>query len=174
MVKTVYPARVHGTVLIPASKSHTIRALLIASMAEGESILINPLDSEDARSCIAASRALGAEVKEGASSEGRILKVKGTGGRIHPSSMTIDVGNSGTTLYLASGLAALGTEEIFFTGDAQICSRPAENLLQALEDLGASVRYERKPGYAPFAIRGPLTGGKTKIHCPTSQYLSSL
>jgi 3-phosphoshikimate 1-carboxyvinyltransferase len=174
MEKTVYPAKVHGTVLIPASKSHTIRALLIASMAEGESILINPLDSEDARSCIAASRALGAEVEEGATSEGRILKVKGTGGRIHASSKTIDVGNSGTTLYLASGLAALGTEEISFTGDAQIRSRPAGNLLQALEDLGASVRYEGKPGYAPFTIRGPLRGGKTKIQCPTSQYLSSL
>ncbi|MCX7788496.1 MAG: 3-phosphoshikimate 1-carboxyvinyltransferase [Spirochaetes bacterium] len=176
MERTVFPARVQGEVLIPASKSHTIRGLLIASMAEGESLLINPLDSEDARSCIAACQHLGAYIEEETDvlSGTRTLKVRGTGGNILYPSQPIDVGNSGTTLYLACGLAALGYAPIQFTGDAQIQSRPARNLLRALEDLGARVTYQGKEGFAPFTIQGPLRGGKTRIECPTSQYLSSL
>jgi 3-phosphoshikimate 1-carboxyvinyltransferase len=176
MERTVFPAKVKGEVLIPASKSHTIRGLLIASMAEGESTLINPLDSEDARSCVKTCQSLGARIEErtGSSRETHTLKVVGTGGKIHAPQDPIDVGNSGTTLYLACGLAALGHEPIRFTGDSQIQSRPAKNLLRSLEDLGARVSYEKKEGFAPFTIQGPLKGGKTSIECPTSQYLSSL
>ncbi|GAB4364916.1 MAG: 3-phosphoshikimate 1-carboxyvinyltransferase [Spirochaetales bacterium] len=176
MKRTVFPAKVRGEVLIPASKSHTIRALLIASLAEGESVLINPLDSEDARSCVAACRSLGARIEEqmDARSGRRILKVRGTGGKITPPRGPIDVGNSGTTLYLACSLAALGDFPVQFTGDDQIQARPAGNLLRALEELGARVTYHTKEGFAPFTIQGPLRGGKTRIECPTSQYLSSL
>ncbi len=176
MERTVFPAKVRGEVLIPASKSHTIRALLIATMAEGESLLINPLDSEDARSCVAACRSLGAQIEEETDSRvgSRTFKVQGIGGKIQCPTDPIDVGNSGTTLYLACSLAALGHAPIRFTGDAQIQSRPAKNLLRALEDLGAKVTYQGKEGFAPFTIHGPLRGGKTRIECLTSQYLSSL
>ncbi len=176
MERTVHPARVGGEVLIPASKSHTIRALLIATLAEGESILINPLDSEDTRSCMAACKSLGAQIEGPTDTPTgtRTVKVRGTGGKIQCPTHPIDVGNSGTTLYLACGLAGLGQAPVHFTGDAQIQSRPAKNLLQSLKDLGARVTYQKKEGFAPFTIEGPLRGGKTRIECPTSQYLSSL
>lgn len=172
----MFPSKVQGEVLVPASKSHTIRGLLIASMAEGESTLINPLDSEDTRSCVKACRGLGARVEEETDPllGALVTKVYGTGGTIHYAGHPIDVGNSGTTLYLACSLAALGQVPVRFTGDAQIQARPAKNLLKALEDLGARVTYEKKEGFAPFTIHGPLRGGKTSIECPTSQYLSSL
>lgn len=163
-------------VKIPASKSHTIRALLIAAMAEGMSTIINPLVSGDTRSCLEAVRMMGAEVKE---EPGRWV-VKGTdglrcirrpdGGR----GITIDTGNSGTTLYLSASLASLADIPVTFTGDDQIKSRPVGNLLESLRDMGASVAYAGRDGYPPFTIRGPLTGGRTTIECPTSQYLSSL
>ncbi len=161
-------------VTIPASKSHTVRALLIAAMADGSSTIGNPLESEDTISCIKTVESFGAQVTK----EQNSWIVKGTGGILFSENpqegITIDVGNSGTTLYLAAGLAALSPLSVTFTGDAQIKSRPAENLLSSLRDLGAVVSCKEKEGYPPFTIRGPLKGGKTTIECPTSQYLSSL
>jgi 3-phosphoshikimate 1-carboxyvinyltransferase len=86
----------------------------------------------------------------------------------------IDVGNSGTSLYLLSGIAALQPNYVVFTGDSQIRSRPAAPLLDSLNDLGARTLSSRGNGAAPYLVGGPLSGGKTEIACPTSQYLSSL
>ncbi|MDR1179315.1 MAG: 3-phosphoshikimate 1-carboxyvinyltransferase, partial [Spirochaetales bacterium] len=174
MIKTIHPARFSKTILVPASKSHTIRALFIASFAEGTSRVLNPLDSEDTASCLRVCRLFGARITEGKTSGGeRILIVEGNRGCPAPPGLPVDVGNSGTTLYFASALAALAGAEVSFTGDGQICSRPSENLLRSLEDLGAKVSCEAG-GRAPFTVRGPLRGGKTSIECPTSQYLSAL
>ncbi len=168
--------RVPKEVTVPASKSHTIRALLIAAAAEGVSEILNPLVSEDSKSCISAVRQMGAEVT---TEESRWI-VKGTAGKFFLNSgnaeedVVVDTGNSGTTLYLAAGLAALSDRAVTFTGDDQIRSRPAGNLLKSLSDLGVSVFYKMKEGYPPFTIQGHLTGGTTSIECPSSQYLSSL
>lgn len=185
MTKIVKPGVLRGDFRIPGSKSHTIRALLIASLAKGKSRLISPLASGDTISCLLACQKLGAEIVQLSGSAGKQLsgrageivwEVKGTGGAIRPADSRIDAGNSGTTLYLASCLAALGDAEIEFTGDEQIQSRPAEELLSSLEDLGARVVRKNSAGRgcAPYSIRGPLTGGTTEISCPTSQYLSGL
>ena len=117
------PPEVGGRISIPASKSHTIRALLIAAYAGGESRLRKPLLSLDASSCRKAVEALGAKVTD----DGEDWVVQGFGGRprrilVHPagSPLTIDVGNSGTTLYLAAALAALADFPVRFDGDEQI------------------------------------------------------
>ncbi|WP_319559477.1 3-phosphoshikimate 1-carboxyvinyltransferase [Marispirochaeta sp.] len=171
MIQTVFPVEsLEGSITIPGSKSHTIRALLIASLAKGESLLSAPLDSSDTRSCVALCRALGAEITE----EDSAWRIKGTGGSVKPAEDEIDVGNSGTSLYLGAGAAALGRRKIIFTGDEQIRSRPIQPLIDALRDLGAEAASVKKNGSAPVRIKGPLTGGKTSIECPTSQYLSSL
>lgn len=174
MIETVYPARLSGKVQAPAGKSHTIRAILIASLAEGVSRIDHPLESEDTASCIAACRALGADIVE---TDRDALLVTGTGGIPATSSDAnhpIDVGNSGTTLFLAMGTAALGEGITHFTGDEQIRRRSAGNLLAALADLGATAYSLGGDGFAPLAVGGGLTGGSTSIECPTSQYLSSL
>ena len=158
-----------GEVVIPASKSHTIRAVLIASLAAGRSRISKPLESADTRSCVEAFRALGAQIETG---EDWI--VTGVDGKLRVPPEPIDVGNSGTTLYLGLGVAALARDWITFTGDAQIRRRPAGNLLTALQELGAQVESSGLPGCAPLSIKGPLQGGHTAIRCPTSQYLSSL
>lgn len=171
MIQTVFPVEsLEGSITIPGSKSHTIRALLIASLAEGESLLSSPLDSSDTRSCIALCRALGAEITE----EDSAWRVQGTGGIVKPVEDEIDVGNSGTSLYLGAGAAALGKKKIVLTGDEQIRSRPVQPLISSLSDLGADAVSVKKNGSAPVRIKGPLKGGKTRIECPTSQYLSSL
>jgi 3-phosphoshikimate 1-carboxyvinyltransferase len=171
----VTPRRFTGTVKIPASKSHTIRQLLIASLADGESEIKRPLDSLDTRSCLSACKAFGAEIEEQRDGDEIICwKVKGNNGfknGISPRAL-IDVGNSGTTLYLALAVAGLQQQPVVFSGDEQIQKRSAALLLDALTCLGISSQSNN--GCAPITIKGPWKSGKVSIQCPTSQYLSAL
>jgi 3-phosphoshikimate 1-carboxyvinyltransferase len=184
----INPRRFSGTVKIPASKSHTIRQLLIASLADGVSDIKLPLDSLDTRSCVLACRAFGAEIAEyrkpdpanpnPVDENGEKLagwKIRGNGNfksSLPNSCPTIDVGNSGTTLYLALAVAGLQPETVEFTGDEQIKRRSAAPLLDALAGLG--VLCESDNGCVPIKIKGPWKGGKVSLSCPTSQYLSAL
>ncbi|MFP4330900.1 MAG: 3-phosphoshikimate 1-carboxyvinyltransferase [Spirochaetaceae bacterium] len=170
MIETVYPGRVDGTVQIPGSKSHTIRALLIASLASGRSELHHPLHSRDSEAAVEACRAFGARVEV----EQELITVEGVGGKLSLPAEPINVMNSGTTLYLATTLAALGEGPICFDGDASIRRRSASPLLDALVALGADVEERGEPGCAPYCVRGPIRGGRARISCRTSQYLSSL
>jgi len=169
----VRKSRLKGEVVIPASKSHTIRAVAIASLAAGESAIRSPLASGDTQAVVNCYRALGARID---TSDSKLWKVTGTGGEITTPQESIDVGNSGTTLRIAMGSAALARKgrTITFTGDEQIQTRPVGPLMDALGDLGAKCASLRNNGRAPVEVTGKLTGGKTTIACHTSQYLSSL
>ena len=162
-----------GTIPIPGSKSHTIRGVALASLADGVSTLRHPLISGDTMSAVACYRALGAEIDTHDPTE---WVVTGTAGRIAPPDGVINVGNSGTTLRIAAGSAALsdGSRSVELTGDYQIQRRPLHPLLQSLSDLGARAVSVKGNGMAPISIQGTLTGGETEIECMTSQYLSSL
>ena len=92
-------AALRGSVEIPGSKSHTIRAVAIASLAKGESVIRQPLDSQDARSAAAAYRALGAEIDM----QPGLWRVNGIDGAPKTPADVIDVANSGTTLNVALG-----------------------------------------------------------------------
>jgi 3-phosphoshikimate 1-carboxyvinyltransferase len=165
----VEESKLSGSVRIPGSKSHTIRALVIASLAEGTSEIREPLDSLDTDACVRVCRGLGARIEQG-----EVWTVEGTAGRPACPDDVLDVGNSGTTLYVTMTMAALCDGWSVFTGDGQIRSRPAGPLLDALASLGAEAWSTRGNGCAPLCIRGPLRGGTVSIECPTSQYLSSL
>ncbi len=169
----VKKSRLKGTVAIPGSKSHTIRAVAIASLAEGASLIRDPLDSSDTRAAVACYRALGATID---TSDPKCWKVSGTAGRIITPGAIIDVGNSGTTLRVAMGSASLAVADqtIGFTGDEQIRTRPVGPLIDSLNDLGAKCVSLNDNGRVPVEISGRLTGGGTTIAAATSQYLSSL
>ncbi|MGE5532294.1 MAG: 3-phosphoshikimate 1-carboxyvinyltransferase [Bacteroidota bacterium] len=191
MILTVKPSQLSGTVPIPGSKSHTIRGVVIASLAEGTSVLRSPLNSADAEAAVRVCRGLGAEIAltpqpplpcgeaaagegENGNGDGAEWRITGVGGRVRVPDDVLDVGNSGTTLYVAAAAAALADGYSVFTGDEQIRRRPVEALLAALRDLGAEAFTTRGNGCAPFVIRGPLRGGKVAIKCPASQYLTAL
>ncbi|MGD0017385.1 MAG: 3-phosphoshikimate 1-carboxyvinyltransferase [Verrucomicrobiia bacterium] len=164
-------SQLRGFVSIPGSKSHTIRAVAIASLASGTSRIELPLDSGDTRSAVSAFAALGARIE----CEHDVWVVHGTGGKLRAPKDVIDVGNSGTTLCIALGSAALlRNGKAVFTGDEQTRRRPAGPLLAALSDLGASAESIGGNGCAPIAVHGRLRGGTTSIECQTSQYLTSL
>jgi len=170
MYLIVQQSDLSGRVLIPASKSHTIRAVAIACLANGESTIRNPLDSADTLAAVAAARAFGAEVQTGAD-----WLVRGTGGNLRIPDNVVDVANSGSTLYTAMGTAALIDGWTVLTGDEQIRRRPAGPLIESLNDLGATVFSTRANGMPPLAVRGPMKGGRTVLDgSKTSQYLTAL
>lgn len=160
-----------GDVNIPGSKSHTIRAVAIAALAEGESQIHHPLDSGDTRSAVAAYRALGAHIDM----LDHLWCVRGVGGRPQTPTNVVDVGNSGTSLNVSLGSAALLKQgAAVFTGDSQIRRRPEGPLIGSLNDLGANVFSTRNNGCPPIVIQGTLTGGETTLEAANSQYLTSL
>jgi 3-phosphoshikimate 1-carboxyvinyltransferase len=173
MKLVVKKSNLMGTVLIPGSKSHTVRAVAVGSLAQSQSIIRNPLVSNDTLSAVNCYRFLGAKID---TSDEKAWKVIGTNGHLTVPTETIDVGNSGTTLRIAIGSSSLADEgaSIKFTGDEQIQSRPIGPLLASLNDLGAKAEALKGNGKPPVAVSGKLVGGKTTIECVTSQYLSSL
>ncbi|MDR0730068.1 MAG: 3-phosphoshikimate 1-carboxyvinyltransferase, partial [Treponema sp.] len=189
MKALITPKPFSGELRIPGSKSHTIRRLILAALGEGVSEINYPLDSLDARSCLKVVKALGADVAERREDDpacpnppdsgGKKLTAWtvrgigiGAGGSFKEPDAPLDVGNSGTTLFLALAAAALGSVPLRFTGDEQIARRNAGPLLDALAGLGAAVESNR--GCVPITVRGPWKGGRASIDCPTSQYLSAL
>ncbi len=169
----VRKSRLSGRVAIPASKSHTIRAVAIASLAHGTSTIHRPLVSSDAISAVNCYSQLGASID---TTEADRWVITGTGGQIATPSDIIDVANSGTTMAIAVGSAALARpdQKITFTGDAQIQARPLQPLMVAINALGARCHSVRGNGMPPVEVKGRLRGGKVSIECKTSQYLSSL
>ena len=101
-----------ATVRVPGSKSYTQRAMVIAALAEGESVLHDPLLSEDTLHLAEALRCLGAAVR----TEGTAMMIRGTGGRIATPRRAIDLGSNGTGMRLLTGMAALGPGPIVLTG----------------------------------------------------------
>ena len=178
--RSVRPARATGRVAVPSSKSHTIRALLIAGAATEPSTIHNVLESADAERCMAALTSLGATVETIAREEtGITVRVTPPAGGMLAGKSTgepprIDVGNSGTTLYLLTALAALRPGGVCFDGDESIRRRSAGPLHLALRRLGATISGGRE-GCAPYCITGPLKPGRrVTVESPTSQYLSAL
>jgi len=164
----VKPGVSKGKALIPASKSHTIRAVFIAALADGESVIRNPLQSSDGHSALDAVTRLGAEVATSANA----WRIYGTGGRISAPPSPVNVGNSGTTARFILSTASLGLAPITITGDAQTRSRPMGPLLSALQSIGA--RVSCPTGTLPATVEGPIDGGAVSVDGTTSQYLSSL
>lgn len=172
MILRCRPAPLRGAVEIPGSKSHTMRALAIASLAEGESRIEAPLDSADTRSALEAFRALGAEIETAPG----MWSVRGFGSEPRPPENVLDVGNSGTALRVLLGACALLPRGRYavLTGDEQIRRRPGGPLARALSDLGATAFSTRGNESAPFVAGGKLRGGSASIEAVTSQYLTSL
>ncbi|MFQ5893215.1 MAG: 3-phosphoshikimate 1-carboxyvinyltransferase, partial [Nitrospinota bacterium] len=167
----VRPSSLAGAVTIPASKSHTIRAVVIAALADGTSTIINPLDSGDGRSAVAVARAFGAAVD---TAEAGRWVVEGTGGDLRVPEDVVDVGNSGTSCRIGLGVASLCHGTSVFTGDAQTRRRPMGPLLEALGSLGATAFSTKGDGTLPVVVTGPIQGGAATVSGITSQYVTSL
>lgn len=167
------PARIRnskltGEVWIPGSKSHMIRALYFGAMGEGKTTIRNPARSKDSLSAAGIIRALGIELDMSRDD----YWVVG-GGELQLPEDILNVGNSGTSMYMGSALLASLDGMSVVTGDEQIRRRPVQPVLNALKLLGAEAYTIRGNGSAPFVVKGPLKGGKTFVDGIVSQYVST-
>nr|MCR5172131.1 3-phosphoshikimate 1-carboxyvinyltransferase [Treponema sp.] len=168
-----------GHISVPGSKSHTIRALILASLAEGKSTIRNPLPSADCLSTAKAVPLIGAEIDLNLDQEGEPGTrwcVEGAGGKVHLPSDVVDVGNSGSLLYFLSPIAACFDGISIFTGDSSIRKRPVEHVADALKQLGARAELAI-PGHngCPLVVKGPVHAGTVKTAGEvSSQYISGL
>jgi 3-phosphoshikimate 1-carboxyvinyltransferase len=167
----ITPSSIEGEVTAPPSKSYTHRAVIAASLAAGESLIENPLLSDDTLYTINACRSLGADIKL----EGN-LKIKGTGGKIKASKERIFAGNSGSTIRMIAPLAALSSTKVILDGDSRLRQRPVGDLLSVLKSLGARARSLENNGCPPVEIQGgKLNGGEVTISGQiSSQHISAL
>ncbi len=170
MILKVVPSEVSGKVYIPGSKSHTIRSMFFAGLADGNSVIRNPLISSDSISAVNLCKAFGASYEL----EENCYTVSGIGGNPQVPENIVDVGNSGTSLRLGLMTAALVPGYTVFTGDYQIRRRQIGPLVKAINNLGGEAYTTRGNESAPVVVKGRAKGGFTTLDAVTSQYLSSI
>ncbi len=167
---------IYGAPELPSSKYYTLRYVLAATLAGGESRVAFPAESDDSDALFRSCRALGAQFIR-ADEEPRVLRVRGVGRPHRSEPVTINVGNAGAVARLLLGLAALLPEATIVTDHPRsLGKRPNRELLEALTVLGAKCEGTGPEGYLPVTIRGGhLHGGTVSISgARSSQYLSAL
>lgn len=167
----IEPSKLQGSVRIPSSKSHTLRAILFASFARGLSKISQILPSPDTDAMIHAVRLLGAKVKQ----EADLLEIQGFAGKPQIADDVIQCGNSGQVLRFIGAISALNSQYTILSGDDSIRhNRPVLPLLNGLNQLGAFAVSSRGDGFAPILIKGPFTKDKATIDGQDSQPVSGL
>lgn len=160
------------SISVPGSKSHTIRALILAAMSEGTTKITNPLKSADAISTAKAIEKIGAKVDFFDNDNYWI--VTGAGNNIHLPNEPIDVGNSGSLMYFISPILSTLQGKCIITGDESIQKRPVDHLIDSLNQLGAKSKCIKENSTTPpFEFTGPINNKKTLItDGKLSQYIS--
>jgi 3-phosphoshikimate 1-carboxyvinyltransferase len=163
---------INARVSAPGSKSYTQRALIVAALAQGDSILHNALLSEDTAYVMDALKAMGAEI----TATGTDVVIKGTAGNLKEPKAAIYLGNNGTAMRLLTGIAALGRGSITLTGSPRLCERPIKPLISALKAIGIDAAGYGANGSPPVVVHGrrPRGGTVTLGNIESSQYVSSL
>src|SRR4030042_1632161 len=161
-----------GVVTIPGSKSYTHRALILSSLADGESILIHALRCEDTERTAQALLKFGVEIFW----ESDDVRVLGTGGMYKGGDETIDVGNSGTSMRFLTALAGLKKGITLLDGSERMRKRPIGELLKGLGELGVRAYSQKDNGCPPVIVESQgLKGGTVRIGGEeSSQFLSGL
>lgn len=168
---SIKKSTLNGSMAIPSSKSHTLRAILFASLAKGKSIIHDYLPSPDTEAMIHACRLFGALIDLFPNR----IEIEGLDGKIDCSEDVINAGNSGIVLRFCSAVGALAKHPVVITGDHSIRHhRPMKPLLDGFSQLGVSALSMRGDNYAPVIIQGPIQPGKAQISGEDSQPVSAL
>lgn len=159
----------------PGSKSLTNRALLLAALAEGESVIRNPLWADDTLRMREGLEAMGFAVRDAGDGD---VRVQGCAGALprRDGDVVLSLGNAGTAYRFLTATCCLGSGRYELTGVKRMLQRPVGELVTMLRTLGARVSYLGKDGYPPLCVEGTgLPGGPLAVK-PTqsSQYISAV
>ncbi|HEX4721095.1 MAG TPA: 3-phosphoshikimate 1-carboxyvinyltransferase [Pseudonocardiaceae bacterium] len=163
--ETVNPLK--GQFVVPPSKYHAHRALILAALADGTSQIHGLSDAGHVHHTIRALRKLGTEID----TDGDVFTVRG--GPFRPRGPVVSVGSSGTTLYFLTGLASLAETPVTVVGQRYFQRRPIGPLLKALSGMG--VRLSASDDRPPISVQPHRpTGGEVSIPGTLSQWISGL
>jgi 3-phosphoshikimate 1-carboxyvinyltransferase len=169
----IIPSNIGGKIAAPPSKSITHRAVVLASLTHGTSIIHNPLICDDTKSTVNGCKAFGVKIKD---ADNRLV-ITGTGGRpiIRKNVQTINVGLSGTSMRFLTTLAAISKGSVIIDGKKELKKRPMKDLVDALKLLGASIRGGGINGNLPIRIKGTeIIGGELTLSGESSsQFISA-
>ena len=164
----IQKSKLKGRIVCPANKSYTHRAIFLAALSDGKSIVKKILRSNDTMATINACRGFGIEVEEMENN----VTIKNTIDSTVQNSM-INAENSGTTIRIAIAIAALSGGNTRLTGDDSLRKRPMQPILDALETMG--VETESEDGKPPINIKGKIQGKEISIKGDiSSQFISAL
>lgn len=145
-----------GELTIPGDKSISHRAIMLGSLAKGTTEVTNFLQGADCLSTIDCFRKMGISIEN----KGTVVSIHGNGlhGLKKPSEI-LDVGNSGTTTRLMSGILAAQNFEVTVNGDASIQKRPMGRIIKPLSQMGANIVSLKGNDCAPLKITGTSLKG---------------
>jgi 3-phosphoshikimate 1-carboxyvinyltransferase len=161
---------VSAHIRLPASKSITNRALVLAALSDGPARIANPLRARDTLLAADALRAMGTAITDDAGTGWHLTAGQPAAG----SRVGVDVGNAGTVMRFLPAVAALTSAAVHFDGDARARQRPIGPILAALRDLGARID-DGERGAVPFTVfgRGAVRGGTVTLDASGSSQLVS-
>ena len=164
----IQKSKLNGKIICPSNKSYTHRAIFLAALSDGKSIVKKILHSNDTIATISACRGFGVEVEEVENNVTIKNKIDET-----VQSSIINAENSGTTIRIAIAIAALSGGNTTLTGDDSLKKRPMQPILDALETMG--VKTESDEGRPPIHINGKIQGKEISINGDiSSQFISAL
>lgn len=160
--------KLYGKIVCPPNKSYTHRAIMLASLTKGKSIIENVLHSSDIDATIETCKKFGAQMKE----TGNNLTIDGIE-EFKNQNIVIDAKNSGTTIRIATAIASLSEGKTILSGDESLRKRPMQPLLDALESIGA--KCTSTGGKPPITVSGTVKGKEVNIPGNiSSQFVTAL
>ncbi len=161
-------AKLYGKIVCPPNKSYTHRAIMLATLTKGKSIIKNVLHASDIDATIEACKRFGAQIKE---TEDNLI-IDGID-EFKNQNIIIDAKNSGTTIRIAAAIASLIEGKTVLSGDESLRKRPMQPLLDALESLGA--KCSSTNGKPPITVLGAVKGNEVNITGNiSSQFVTAL
>jgi 3-phosphoshikimate 1-carboxyvinyltransferase len=164
-----------GSVRLPGSKSISNRFLLLAALAEGETVVRDLLISDDVERMLDALKLLGIHWER--QGQGNDFLVRGAGGAFPARQAELFLGNAGTAFRPLTAALALSNGQYRLAGVPRMHERPIGDLVDALRQLGADIRYLGNEGFPPLEIRpAPIrAGGRVTVRGEaSSQFLTAL
>jgi 3-phosphoshikimate 1-carboxyvinyltransferase len=172
----VAPGALTASVSLPGSKSLTARELVLAALADGQSLLRAPLHSRDTANMVEALRSLGVSIEEKPGSGGFGADLLVTPAEELFGSTTIDCGQAGTVMRFVPPIAGLALGPTMFDADESARGRPMASIISSLRDLGVDINDDGR-GSLPFTVHGTgsVSGGAISIDASSSsQFVSAL
>ena len=160
-----------GRLVLPGDKSISHRAVMIGAIAKGRTVAKDVLDCDDCNYTVRAFSDMGIDIKK----DGAYTTIEGMGLRgLKKPIKNLNVGNSGTTMRLLSGIIAGQDFSATLEGDASLSARPMKRIIEPLSLMGAGIK-SGEGGYPPLTIKGGrIKSINYKLPIPSAQIKSSI